>query len=87
MGVEQPEDPEEYFGEERRYASYWSWPEWKAHRDRWSLEEVSFDQGPMGHPRTKPTRFGTNILGVGQLQDCRGPGTGDWGWRRIGRES
>ena len=35
--------------------------------------EVSFDQGPMGHQRRKPTRLGTNILKLSELQDIQGP--------------
>ena len=78
--LEQPEDPEEYLKAEEkeahRYPSYWSWPEWRAVRDRWGLIEVSFDQGPMGHSRRKPTRLGTNIPRLAELQDIRGHGRG-----------
>ena len=78
--LEQPEDPEEYIREEekklQRYASYWSWPEWKSFRERWNMMEVCFDQGPMGHQRRKPTRLGTNVPKLWELQDIRGPGTG-----------
>ena len=78
--LEQPEDPEEYLKAEEkeahRYPSYWSWPEWRAVRDRWGLMEVSFDQGPMGHSRRKPTRLGTNIPRLAELQDIRGHGNG-----------
>ena len=78
--LEQPEDPEEYLKAEEkeahRYPSYWSWPEWKAFRDRWGMMEVSFDQGPMGHARRKPTRLGTNISKLAELQDIRGHGMG-----------
>eukprot|EP00913_Durusdinium_trenchii_P002203 g2035.t1 len=78
--LEQPEDPEEYIREEekklQRYASYWSWPEWKSFRERWNMMEVCFDQGPMGHQRRKPTRLGTNIPKLMELQDIRGPGIG-----------
>ena len=77
--LEQPEDPEEYLKAEEkeahRYPSYWSWPEWRAVRDRWGLIEVSFDQGPMGHSRRKPMRLGTNIPRLAELQDIRGHGT------------
>ena len=65
--LEQPEDPEEYLKAEEkeahRYPSYWSWPEWRAVRDRWGLIEVSFDQGPMGHSRRKPMRWEPTFLG------------------------
>ena len=40
------------------------------------LMEVSFDQGPMGHSRRKPTRLGTNIPNLAELQDIRGHGQG-----------
>ena len=78
--LEQPEDPEEYIREEekklQRYASYWSWPEWRSFKERWNMMEVCFDQGPMGHQRRKPTRLGTNIPRLVELQDIRGPGVG-----------
>ncbi|CAK9085240.1 unnamed protein product, partial [Durusdinium trenchii] len=78
--LEQPEDPEEYVDTDeargQTYPSYWSWPEWKAFRDPWGMTEVSFDQGPMGHARRKPTRLGTNIAKLTELQDIRGPGVG-----------
>ncbi|CAK9080955.1 unnamed protein product, partial [Durusdinium trenchii] len=78
--LEQPEDPEEYVETDeargQTYPSYWSWPEWKAFRDPWGMTEVSFDQGPMGHARRKPTRLGTNIAKLTELQDIRGPGVG-----------
>ena len=78
--LEQPEDPEEYVETDeargQTYPSYWSWPEWKAFRDPWGVTEVSFDQGHMGHARRKPTRLGTNIAKLTELQDIRGPGVG-----------
>ena len=80
FAIEQPEDPEEYIRDDeksvQRYVSYWCWPEWKAFRERWGMLEVSFDQGPMGHQRRKPTRLGTNIAKLAELQDIRGQGVG-----------
>ena len=29
---------------------------------------ISFDQGPMGHERRKPTRLGTNLVALKQLE-------------------
>ena len=34
---------------------------------------ISFDQGPMGHQRRKPTSIGTNLVAK-QLEEVRGPG-------------
>ena len=82
--LEQPDDPEAYLGEDKkgigqeetrvehpRYPTYWSWPEW--HRvNMWDLFEVRFDQGPMGHARRKPTRLGTNLHRLRELEGMRG---------------
>ena len=85
--LEQPDDPEAYLGEAKRgaggagadekpdelvghprYPTYWS--------ELWGLFEVRFDQGPMGHARRKPTRLGTNMLKLVELEGLRGPGHG-----------
>ena len=34
--------------------------------------EVRFDQGPMGHARRKPTRLGTNLHRLRELEGMRG---------------
>ena len=40
------------------------------------LREWSFDQGPLGHSKRKPTTIGTNIPKYRRLEKCRGPGMG-----------
>ena len=83
--LEQPDDPEAYLGESKmeqeverhpRYPTYWSWPEWRTIKEKWDLFEVRFDQGPMGHARRKPTRLGTNMPRLRELEGLRGPGHG-----------
>ena len=59
-----------------RYPTYWSWPEWQKVKMMWDLFEVRFDQGPMGHPRRKPTRLGTNMPRLRELEGLRGQGQG-----------
>ena len=76
--LEQPEDPavvlESSRDEKGRpYSSLWRWPPWL----EWSREEgataLSMDQGPLGHPRRKPTTLG--MVGPGwALQPVRGAG-------------
>ena len=75
---ESPEDPELFKKEDdpNEYPSFFSWPEWKAVRDRYALFEVGFDQGPFGHEVRKPTRLGTNLGLLKELQNVRGPGCG-----------
>ena len=65
-----------------RYPTYWSWPEWQKVKTMWDLFEVRFDQGPMGHPRRKPTRLGTNMPRLRELE--RSPRTRAW-WRGPSR--
>ena len=65
-----------------RYPTYWSWPEWQKVKMMWDLFEVRFDQGPMGHPRRKPTRLGTNMPRLRELE--RSPRTRAW-WRGPSR--
>eukprot|EP00913_Durusdinium_trenchii_P004009 g3713.t1 len=59
-----------------RYPTYWSWPEWQTVKKLWDLFEVRFDQGRMGHSRRKPTRLGTNMPRLRELEGLRGPGHG-----------
>ena len=77
--VEQPEDPENYLSPaeiaKQRYPSYWAFPEWAWMKSEENFVEVSFDQGPTGHPRRKPTTLGTNIRELEELKTIRGPGT------------
>eukprot|EP00435_Cladocopium_sp_Y103_P040850 s2478_g11.t1 len=74
---ESPQDPESYSptpeGKEK-VPSFWAFEEWKAFSRHYGMEEVSFDQGPMGHQRKKPTTLGTNVVVLRELAEIRGPG-------------
>eukprot|EP00435_Cladocopium_sp_Y103_P065207 s1247_g27.t1 len=76
---EQPEDPEKYLSideiSKRRFPSLWATPEWQRIKEENRFEEVSFDQGPMGHSRRKPTTLGGNLCGLRELAEVRGPGS------------
>eukprot|EP00435_Cladocopium_sp_Y103_P038238 s480_g10.t1 len=76
---EQPEDPEKYLNAEaiakQRFPSLWATPEWQRIKEENRFEEVSFDQGPMGHSRRKPTTLGGNLCGLRELAGVRGPGS------------
>ena len=93
FGLEQPEDPEEWFeggtgkGTEHDlsklrpaegFASFWSSPEWRSICKEYNLHMISFDQGPLLHHKRKPTTLGTNMRPAAELIGCRGPGTDSW---------
>ena len=63
------------------FATFWSSPEWKGLVDRYELQEISFDQGPLLHAKCKPTTIGTNMVPAAELLDCRGPGVEGWNTR------
>ena len=76
--MENPEDPEVYApaqeGEEE-CPSFWNWPEWLEFSRRQGVCLVTFDQGPLGHLRRKPTGIATNLDDlVCRLDGVRGPG-------------
>ena len=75
--LESPQDPETYSpsepGEEPK-PSFWAWKEWRDFGMRYGMSLVSFDQGPFGHERRKPTSLGTNLDILSQLKEVRGPG-------------
>ena len=82
FAAEQPEDPESWFDQAAQpqvvrppegFPSFWVTPEWKALKAKYHLEEIGFDQRPLGHARAKPTTLGTNLLPVPWLLN-RGPG-------------
>eukprot|EP00435_Cladocopium_sp_Y103_P069412 s890_g33.t1 len=74
---ESPQDPETYAptpeGQEP-VPSFWAFEEWRHFMEAYGIEEVSFDQGPMGHERRKPTTVGTNLVWLKELEGVRGPG-------------
>ena len=82
---EQPEDPEKYLSPSaiatQRYPSYWAFPEWHRIKELNGFIEVSFDQGPTGHIKRKPTTLGGNILELQDLHGMRGPGTSREGFK------
>ena len=56
--MEHPGDPEEYMdgaGDGTDYPSIWTWPEIEFLVNLLGLKKWEFDQGPLGHPRRKPT--------------------------------
>ena len=76
--LEQPEDPAVVLDSPRDekgrpYSSMWRWLPWLEWSKQEGVTTLSTDQGPLGHPRRKPTTLG--ILGPGwTLQPVRGPG-------------
>eukprot|EP00435_Cladocopium_sp_Y103_P067221 s119_g29.t1 len=77
---EQPEDPERYVSleeiQKQRFLTFWSFPEWATFKEKYGFVEVSFDQGPAGREKWKPTTIGTSMMELKQLDTMRGPGTG-----------
>ena len=76
--IEQPQDPETYWDEtpEGGYASLWATEEWDRTSAILGTSLFSFDQGPMGHSRRKPTTIATDTELIGWAVNLRGPGTG-----------
>ena len=76
---EQPQDPAEYRKkedvDEHQYFSMWRTQEWKSFQEAYNAKLISFDQGPFGHPKRKPTTLALiNLDEMMQLQDVRGRG-------------
>ena len=76
---EQPQDPAEYRKkedvDEHQYFSMWRTQEWKSFQEAYNAKLISFDQGPFGHPKRKPTTLTLiNMNEMMQLQDVRGRG-------------
>ena len=72
--LEHPEDPKAVLGQPD-YASLWAFPEieFLAKQMGWCFWE--FDQGPLGHPRRKPTRVMASQKCPRELCGVRGPST------------
>ena len=82
--LEHPEDPNEYLTANGR-SSHWVLPEFQAVTSLWVFPELQFlkralgwhwwqfDQGPLGHPRRKPTRILASLPCPRELRDVRGP--------------
>ena len=78
---ESPEDPERYRedAEDQDFPSFFAWPEWKDFCRAYNLFEIGLDQGPLGHEIRKPTRLGTNLALLRELEGLRGWGVGGTG--------
>ena len=71
--MEHPGDPEEYMGDaDVDYPSLWTWPEIEFLMNLLGLKKWEFDQGPLGHPRRKPTCILSNRDPPEGLQGLRG---------------
>ena len=79
--MESPQDPMDYMPEEtvkHEYPSYWCFPEIQQVLHMMEGELISFDQGPMGHKKRKPTTIlAANAPGLSQLQGVSGDGLGE----------
>ena len=74
--VEHPEDPSEYMGDgEEKFPSLCVWPEMEYLARLLRLVAWQFDQGPLGHPRRKPTRIMSTMACPPELHGLRGPST------------
>ena len=73
--MDQPEDPARYRTEQdvadHGYFSTYRTKEWEQFAAKYGMEQVHFDQFPMGHPKRKPI-LGTNDRDPDQLNDLRG---------------
>ena len=74
--MEHPGDPEEYMNDTGvDYPSIWTWPEIEFLSRLLGLKKWEFDQGPLGHPRRKPTCILSNRDPPHGLQGLRGCST------------
>ena len=72
--LEHPEDPQTFL-KEQNMTSLWAFPEIQFLRDKMKWCWWQFDQGPLGHPRRKPTRVLSSMSCPRELCDVRGPST------------
>ncbi|CAE7720268.1 unnamed protein product, partial [Symbiodinium necroappetens] len=70
--LEHPEDPREFLKGENM-ASLWAFPEIQFLKDEMKWFWWGFDQGPLGHPRRKPTRILASMTCPRELWKVRGP--------------
>ena len=74
--MEHPGDPEEYMADDGvDYPSLWTWPEIEFLTSLLGLKKWEFDQGPLAHPRRKPTCILANRDPPDGLQGLRGRST------------
>ena len=67
--MEQPEDQPE-----SQLPSLWATPEWQGFAEEFDVQSISFDQGPLLHPRRRSTTLASTVMPSATLVDCRGPG-------------
>ena len=70
--MEHPEDPK-WSLKEPGWTSLWAFPEIQFLKDEMKWFWWEFDQGPLGHPRRKPTRVLASMCCPRELRDVRGP--------------
>ena len=68
-----PEDPARYRSdaEVKGYVSMFRTKSWKEFAEKHKIKLVHFDQGKMGHERTKPTTIGYAGMDLGPLDGMR----------------
>ena len=78
--MEHPEDPKEFMKpsqwalpEYQELTSLWAFPEFQFLKSELGWHWWQFDQGPLGHPRRKPTRILSSVACPSGLRDVRGP--------------
>ena len=81
-GQEQPRDPGDYRVDIPRenLVSVWRFRAWRAFAERYKMEMIHLDQGPLGHERRKPTTIATNLEQLRGLGEVAGPGQGGEAW-------
>ena len=72
--MEHPEDPLEFL-EGENMTSLWAFPEIQFLKEKMKWCWWKFDQGPLGHPRRKPTRVLASVQCPKELWKVRGPST------------
>ncbi|CAE7943445.1 unnamed protein product, partial [Symbiodinium sp. KB8] len=78
--MEHPEDPSTFMkqgleprGGSEELTSIWAFPEFQYLKNQLGWHWWQFDQGPLGHPRRKPTRILASTPCPRELQNVRGP--------------
>ena len=79
--MESPRDPMDYVvgSEADQLPSFWDFPEVKQMIGRGGIQKLTFDQGPYGHERRKPTSALSNLPEMEHLDGAVGDGVGGGG--------
>ena len=76
--MESPRDPFDYLEPElctkEEFPSYWEFPVIRDLLEVKGMQKITFDQGPLGHARQKPTSVRTNAREMRILHGVSGPG-------------